>query len=610
MRRITITTILYFLLFPLILLSQNENKWDKELSILLSKRDISDSLRIVFVSDLFLNNRHLLDENSLHTYLEIVLPLVSQNNKDETKTYIYTSAILLTNNIEQKLPLLDSCIFYLDKIDNHRIRAIGWNNIGKAQVRDARSLNYFQNALDEIKEKGYYLEEANIYTNMASFYKNQKDHSNQVRYSEQALESAQKASDKISIAKAWNSLGEAYVDIPTDDFNIKSLEAFTTALNIYNEIIQVNDSGRDDYLHINLHINLGIISYYSDEYEAAIKKFQEALILTIQYNITECQILCYKYLASIEQDKEQYQKAADYLLKAEVLLPEISFYNENNWYLLYGIYFDLAEVYKNGGMLKESAKYLQIGLEEYRKVFDLQLAYDSQLLTSSYEVQQKKQEIEDTRSLFILKDRQTFLYIGVAVILCIGLFFIYKLSNYRISIARQEERRESKKIELLKLEKSYITLQNELKLQESEELQKQLAFGNVMVEQKNKIFENLKEFFTAHPEFNEYKEQIESILSQQNRVENNVEDLKNISEGVPTDFYARLQEYANNKLTLLDLKYCRLIYLDTPTKEMANQLYVEPNTIRVSKYRLKQKLNLEKDADLNLFIQNIAKQEI
>ncbi len=84
-----------------------------------------------------------------------------------------------------------------------------------------------------------------------------------------------------------------------------------------------------------------------------------------------------------------------------------------------------------------------------------------------------------------------------------------------------------------------------------------------------------------------------------------MDEIKTGLQDVPLDFYVRLQKQADNRLTPLDLKYCRLIYLRTSSKEMAEQLFVDLKTIRVNKYRLKQKLKLGKEDDLQHFISTI-----
>ena len=60
------------------------------------------------------------------------------------------------------------------------------------------------------------------------------------------------------------------------------------------------------------------------------------------------------------------------------------------------------------------------------------------------------------------------------------------------------------------------------------------------------------------------------------------------------------------KLTDLDLKYCAYIFLKRNTKEMASLMGVEPKSIRMSKYRLKQKLGLDKEEQLEAFVRGLV----
>ena len=85
-----------------------------------------------------------------------------------------------------------------------------------------------------------------------------------------------------------------------------------------------------------------------------------------------------------------------------------------------------------------------------------------------------------------------------------------------------------------------------------------------------------------------------------------MDEFKQAMNGVPLDFYVHLQKAAGNKLTSLDMKYCRLLYLNTATQDIAELLSVEPKTVRMQKYRLKQKLNLEKEDDLYTFISELT----
>ena len=86
-------------------------------------------------------------------------------------------------------------------------------------------------------------------------------------------------------------------------------------------------------------------------------------------------------------------------------------------------------------------------------------------------------------------------------------------------------------------------------------------------------------------------------------VDNDFEKFKNNFNAIYPDFFNRLQEKANQSLTQLDLKYCGFILMKVTNKEMAQQMNVEPKSIRMARYRIKQKLQLSKDEDLDEFIQ-------
>ena len=83
------------------------------------------------------------------------------------------------------------------------------------------------------------------------------------------------------------------------------------------------------------------------------------------------------------------------------------------------------------------------------------------------------------------------------------------------------------------------------------------------------------------------------------------EDIKIQIQALHPDFFNQLNEKATQKLTSLDLKYCSYIYLKMTTKQIAQALHVEPQSVRMFKYRLKQKFGLGKDVDLEIFLGNL-----
>lgn len=71
------------------------------------------------------------------------------------------------------------------------------------------------------------------------------------------------------------------------------------------------------------------------------------------------------------------------------------------------------------------------------------------------------------------------------------------------------------------------------------------------------------------------------------------------------DYFNKLEEYSNNKLTVQDLKYCDCFCMKLTPKEISNMYNVESKSVRMNKYRIKQKLNVPSDISLEAFLQQL-----
>jgi DNA-binding NarL/FixJ family response regulator len=80
-------------------------------------------------------------------------------------------------------------------------------------------------------------------------------------------------------------------------------------------------------------------------------------------------------------------------------------------------------------------------------------------------------------------------------------------------------------------------------------------------------------------------------------------------EKVHPGFFSSLRDRFS-KLTLEDIKYCAYLKMQMSNREIANLLNINQESVRVHKYRLKKKMALTKEIDLQKYIGNLTAEVI
>ncbi|OXA76899.1 hypothetical protein B0A58_06475 [Flavobacterium branchiophilum NBRC 15030 = ATCC 35035] len=205
--------------------------------------------------------------------------------------------------------------------------------------------------------------------------------------------------------------------------------------------------------------------------------------------------------------------------------------------------------------------------------------------TAKYDLKSKEEKITLLSKENQLKDALIIASL-LAILLGAGMFFYY-YKNIKMSQKYFEQNR-------IKLEK------------EKQQTQKELMNSVLHLEKKNEILNELKDKLLI-----QNKEQNATInnvifktIDEGLVIDDDFQKFKNNFNTIYPEFFDKLQQKASNNLTQLDLKYCGFILMKVTNKEMASQMNVEPKSIRMARYRIKQKLNLSKEEDLDEFIQN------
>ncbi|MDQ0641015.1 hypothetical protein QF042_004580 [Pedobacter sp. W3I1] len=278
------------------------------------------------------------------------------------------------------------------------------------------------------------------------------------------------------------------------------------------------------------------------------------------------------------------------------------------YYTLINVVTSLSNFYEQQGNYEKALGFQKKATEYNSKYFDEKRTLNAQKLEVQYEAEKKNSEVRLLKQSEKYAQQQKYLYFGIAIASLLGLIFMFRSYHFRLRYSLQREKQlhlEKQEAELqMKLEKeAQARLKAEQQLLESQQqqLQKEVMASQLQLEHKKEMLFQIKEKFNDHHQLN-----INKIWNEELLLDNDFEEAKFQIQQVHPEFFSLLNQRARQKLTTLDLKLCAYLHLKMDTKKIAHIMHIEAKSVRMSRYRIKQKLGLAKEDDLNLFLQNIG----
>ncbi|MDO5608519.1 MAG: hypothetical protein Q4G08_08705 [Capnocytophaga sp.] len=269
------------------------------------------------------------------------------------------------------------------------------------------------------------------------------------------------------------------------------------------------------------------------------------------------------------------------------------------------IYHSLAEIASAKGDFKTATGYWQEINRLNEKLYDQQQRFNAQKIEVQYELKKKDRELGLLSEQVKLRERQNLLYIGIIISAVLGLVFMFSSYHFRLrySLERekiiQSEKEEAElQTKLEKEEKARLKVEQDLMRLHQEQLQKETMATALQVQQKNELIQRIRNTLKEGS-----PQKVKKLLKEEEKISTEYEEIKMQLQSLHPDFFNRLNETANQKLTALDLRYCAYIYLKMSAKQIAQILHIETQSVRMFKYRLKQKFNVGKESDFDNFIQ-------
>lgn len=389
-------------------------------------------------------------------------------------------------------------------------------------------------------------------------YEKNGEHTKAFTYQHKALEQYKKAQSQAGIAKIHENIGSLYEDKMQLD----------SALRHFNLALQSNKDQGDKMAQIEVLNNLGDIYRKSSSYRQALVYTQKAAALATSM-------------------KEHYQLASAYR--------------------------DLAKTYNLMGRNDSAYFYSDAGREIYQNIFSEDNKNQQMVLQTLFEIEQKDNAIAKFQH-----DKQLNLIIIISTILisvlliCLGISVI---SRQRLKINNERQLNEQNRV-LYESQKQALEFDLRTKHLKEESLKgelelksKELTSHTLHLIKKNQLLEELKDKLNVmikDDKRDQRKElkQVINLINQNNNQDKNWEDFRIVFERVHENFFERLKK-RSNALTSSDYRLVALLKMNLNSADISTMLGISQDSLRIARYRLRKKLNLEEGENLSAFLQNL-----
>ena len=543
----------------------------------------------------------------------IQIALSINNFTDASKAYlVLLNSKISAQELGQIKQLCDTLLLAARKADSQVAMAYAYYGqalLFKTLDHPESVMEYCQMGLTVLEKHPDPYIASKIYYQLYAINSNWNNGGKTYHYARLAMESALKTTDYNLLSNCYNAMSTAYEYKYEESHDQTALDSVLYYLDKSEHLYTDYPGQVNNYAYAISCINLA--SYYL---RFAVVTGNNAQTQGIHYanrartvlkeapNSQEVIASSLGILSEYAKKDGRQRDVKRYLLEAyEVMQTQTPPY----YYTMINVTKGLANFYEAQGDYQQALKFQQLVNEYSSKSFDQQKALKAQKLEIEYQTEKANSELQFLKEREKSQQQKNYLYACMAIISILFLLFLFRSYHFRLRYSLQREKQlelEKQDSELLlKLEKeeqARLKAEQELMELQQQQLKKEVMVNVLQLEHKNQMLYNLKDKLAGGGEVN-----MQKVLKEELVLDDDFEQAKLQIQQVYPDFFQLLNEKAQRKLTLLDLKLCAYLYLQMDTRQIAQLMHVEAKSVRMSRYRIKQKLGLEKDQDLNVFLQ-------
>jgi tetratricopeptide (TPR) repeat protein len=350
--------------------------------------------------------------------------------------------------------------------------------------------------------------------------------------------------------------------------------------------------------------NLGSIYEDLARYDSAYISFNRSLLLYKQEHNQIATIEVINNLGDILRKTGKYAQSILQSRKAMALAQQTG-----NIYQLAACSKDLGKAYELIGRMDSAYHYAELSRKYSLDVYSKDGANQTAFLQVLYDMNKKSDEINRLNNI-----RKINRIIGLAVAVVLILLVILGIvifSRQRLKIKDQNALAKQKEVqhELMQLElKNQHLEENNLK-QQLEVKSRELSTHTLNLIKNNQLLEHLRSTLQAmvKDDKRDQKKQMQQIILEINESFNHEQHWREFTaafEQVHQQFFDSLKQYSS-ELTSTDMRLIALLKMNLDSADIATLLGISTDSLRVSRYRLRKKLNIPQGENLFAFIQTL-----
>jgi len=571
------------------------------LSKVLDKKDLPVEERIMTMG--LLSRSLTLTDNKKALEIGQQMLLLSRTLKDP-KYMVYSFGALAPlyaqlDDLEKVKQSTDSTVWYAAKTTDRQAKGFSWyiKAWQKATQDDNKeAIKYCIEALKYLEGSNTYYE-ASIYNIMSGTYAEWHDFPASRKYAQLCISKGWEINDYDYIIDGMRAMSTCYHNSFKEHDKDSSLldSTFLYNRNAINLYFQHRD-------RVIFHSSMAILAVntaglYQEHFPAGykdsvLKYLNIGLKIGLEIGYEEVIAACYGMLSDYAIADGDYKKAEDLLAKGLAVMRSGSNKNSTTTIQFMQALANLAE--KQGDFAK-ALKYHKEYSEMDHALFDAEKLAIGKRLEVQYQTEKKEAALKALKKTASLNRKLSYLYIFIIVLAVASLIFLFLYFRARLKDAELHAR--------LKEEEAMRSIAEQQLLQERQErLQKNLLAGSLQVEQKDELLQAVQKKIEENKDEKSALKQINQIIDQSKRIDDTIGAYKADFDNINPAFYEQLKEKSDNTLSRLDLKHCSYISIGLTNKEIAQRLGIAPKSILMARYRIKLKLGLGKDNDLDEFI--------